>query len=464
MFLPQTYTSRRALLRHRVLRGGLILLPGNGEASMNYPDNTYRFRQDSTFLYYFGLNLPALAGLIDADTGEEWLFGDDLTMDDIIWTGPQPTIAELGEKAGISLTGPLSLLHEKLALAVKSNRRIHYLPPYRAETANAISSLLGVKRSAVADRASVELALAVVSQRDIKSDEEVERIEVSLEIAYKMHVTAMRMCREGVVEREIAGALEGISLQYGGGVSFPPIVTINGQTLHNHFYGNTLQRGKLLLIDAGAECTMGYASDLTRTIPVGGRFSQQQKDIYNLVLKANDRAFELSRPDVNYKEVHLAAVTTLAQGLIEMGLMRGDAEAAVEAGAMALFMPHGLGHMMGLDVHDMENIGEKYVGYDLEVERSKQLGVGSLRMGRRLKPGMVLTVEPGIYFIPAYIDKWREENRCAEFIDYGALDAYRDFGGIRIEDDMLITREGNRLLGARRAPVTVEEIESLVKN
>ena len=463
MFSAETYSRRRALLRERVTKGGLILLPGNGEVPANYPSNTYHFRQDSTFLYFFGLNHPDLVGALDADTGEEALYGDDLSMDDIIWTGPQPSVAELGGRVGIRHTFPLSRLAERITDAVRRGRRVHFLPPYRAENRLLIASLLGLTPGAVPDRVSVELALAVVSLRESKSAEEIEEIERACEIGYRMHTTAMRMCRPGVVEREIAGAIEGIAMQSGAGVSFASIVSQHGETLHNHCYDGVLEAGRLLLVDAGAETTMNYCSDFTRTFPVSGRFTERQKDIYNIVLAANDRAFELSKPGLRYQEIHLAAARVIVEGLKGLGLMRGDTDEAVAAGAHALFMPHGLGHQMGIDVHDMEDIGEKYVGYDLETERSTELGLSSLRMGRRLKPGFVMTVEPGIYFIPAYIEKWKHEGLNREFIDFEALRPYYDFGGIRIEDDILITPDGNRMLGKQRVPVTVGQIEEFMR-
>lgn len=462
MFAKETYIARRAELRKRVPSGGLILLPGNGQSPANYPNNCFHFRQDSTFLFFLGLPQPDLTAVLDVDAGTEALYGDDLTMDDIIWTGPQPTVAELAASVGVTVSHPLSKLAEHLGEAVRRGRRIHFLPPYRPATALQIGSLTGIEKSRVADHISVELALAVVSLRESKSDEEIEQIEHACQIGYQMHTTAMRMCRPGMTERQIAGAIEGIALAHGAGVSFTSIVSQHGETLHNHDYSGTLQEGRLLLVDAGAETPMHYCSDFTRTIPVSGRFTPRQRDIYQIVLAANTRGFELSKPGMLYKDIHLAAGEVIIDGLKSLGLMRGDTQAALAAGAYSLFMPHGLGHMMGLDVHDMENIGENYVGYDLETERSKQLGVSPLRMARRLKEGFVMTVEPGIYFIPALIEKWRREGTCKEFIDFGKMEPYLDFGGIRIEDDILITARGNRMLGEQRVPASVEEIEAFM--
>lgn len=463
MFPSSTYSERRALLSERVTRGGIILLPGNTGSPANYPNNEYRFRQDSTFLYFFGLNRSGLFGITDIDSGESTLYGDDPSVDDIIWSGPRPSLRESAAKAGITSTKPLSALREDLSLAIRKGRPVHFLPPYRAETKLSLGNLLGIKVSALQDRASVELALAVVSLRETKSEEEIAEIEKACEIGFRMHTEVMAMCRPGETERRIAGAIEGIALQYGAGVSFPSIVSQNGETLHNDSYRNTLEKGRLLLCDAGAETTMNYCSDITRTIPVSGKFTPKQKDIYNIVLAANDRTFGISAPDKSYRDIHLEACRIIVEGLKGLGLMKGDPQEAVAAGAHSLFMPHGLGHMMGLDVHDMENIGEKYVGYDLETERSAQLGVSSLRMGRRLRPGMVMTVEPGIYFIPALIAKWRAEGTNKAFINFTATEKYIGFGGIRIEDDLLVTETGNRLLGEKRVPVTTAEIEEFIK-
>lgn len=453
MFSKESYKQRRRELAQKLHGKGVALLLGNGEAPRNYPANAYHFRQDSTFRYFFGIELPDLAGIIDLDSGESTLFGNDLTMDDIIWTGPQPTIAELGAQVGITDTKPLSELAKAL-----HGRQVHFLPPYRGDNKLMLSSL-GLNPSEI----SVDLALAVVSLRDKKSEEEIKELEIASEIGYTMHTTAMRMCRAGVVEREIAGAIEGIALAMGAGTSFTSIVSQHGETLHNHSYNGVLTDGRLLLVDAGGESVSGYASDFTRTMPVSGRFSQRQADIYNIVLTANNHAFELSKPGMLYRDVHLAACRVIVEGLKAQGLMRGDVDEALAAGAHALFMPHGLGHMMGMDVHDMEDIGEKYVGYDAETLRGTDIGTAALRMGRRLQPGMVMTVEPGIYFIPALVAKWRREGLCDHFMVWSEVEKYIDFGGIRIEDDLLVTSTGNRMLGTRRIPVTVTEIEEFMR-
>lgn len=457
MFSKETYSGRRLTLCSKLRGKGLILLPGHTESPINYPNNAYRFRQNSSFLYYFGLNLPGLAGVIDTDSGEEILFGDDFTIDDIIWMGPQPSVAELAAEVGVTKTAPYARLAETIAEAVSRGRQVHILPPYRGETKMLIDSLF-----AGTLQPSDELIRAVVSMRESKSDEEIAQIEEACEIGWRMHTLAMQMCCPGAPEREIAGAIEGTAIQYGWGVSFHSIVSQHGETLHNHSHDGILQKGRLLLVDAGAEAVSNYCSDFTRTMPVGGRFTQKQKDIYDIVLAANNHAFGLAGPGMRFVDVHLASARILVGGLRSLGLITGNVDEAVDAGAHALFMPHGLGHQMGLDVHDMEDLGENYVGYDAETPRSTHPSVRHCRMARRLKPGMVVTVEPGIYFIPDYIAKWRAEGTCAGFINFQKLEEYYDFGGIRLEDDLLITAGGNRMLGSRRIPVTTEEVEEMM--
>lgn len=458
MFDKEVYSRRRKELRS-MINGGLILLPGNGESPANYPSNAYHFRQDSTFLYFFGLSHPDYVGVIDVDNDSDELYGDDCTIDDIIWMGPQPSLAEKGAGVGVTRTFRKSALKDRVEKAISQGRRVHFLPPYRGETVLLVSDLLGLKPGALGTYVSVELALAVVALREIKDSGEIAEIEKACGIGLRMHTMAMAMCREGVYEREIAGAIESVALQYGAGVSFHSIVSQHGETLHNHYHGDRLQNGRMLLVDAGAETEMNYCSDYTRTIPVSGKFTTKQKEIYEIVLAANARAFELASPNYMYRDIHVASARVLAEGLKSIGLMQGDMVEAVAVGAQALFMPHGLGHQMGLDVHDMENIGEKYVGYDEQTLRSSTPGLSSLRMGKQLKPGMVMTVEPGIYFIPALIDKWQSEGLGNGFINFGKVREYLDFGGIRIEDDILITDSGNRMLGAERPPVTTLEVE-----
>lgn len=463
MFSKETYMQRRNRLRERMTRGGLILLPGNAEAPANYPDNGYHFRQDSNFLYFFGLNKPDLIGLLDIDSGEDTLYGNDFSVDDIIWMGPQPTVRELAATVGVSRSAPLDAVRARITEALKQNRPVHFLPPYRGDTKLLMSDLLGVNPASLQNYMSVDLVIAVGNMREEKSAEELEELERGFEIGYRMHTTAMKLCAPGVVEREIAGAIEGVSMQYGAGVSFHSIVTQHGETLHNHSHDGVLESGRLLLVDAGAETVNNYCSDHTRTFPVNGKFTQQQRDLYNLVLAAHDHVLRIARP-MMYRDLHRAAYEVLAEGLIGMGLMRGNAQEAVAAGAMEMFMPHGLGHGMGLDVHDCEEFGERGLrDFYAVAARADEIDTCIIRKNWRLRPGTVLTDEPGLYFIPALMDKWEQEGRCAAFIDFEKLKAFRDFGGIRIEDDLVITPEGNRMLGSHRIPVTVEEIEAFMQ-
>lgn len=461
MFSASTYAARRATLRSKI-GGGLVLLPGNPLTPNNYPNNAYYFRQDSSFRYFFGLNVPAVAGVIDADSGEEALYGDDFTVEDIVWTGPQPTLRELGAGAGVAATFPMAELAGRLRKAIAQGRRIHFLPPYRGETKLQLAELLGIAPALLHDYKSVELMLAVAELRETKSAEEIGAMERAFAIGYEMHTTAMRMCRPGVVEREIAGAIEGIAKSKGQGVSFPSIVTQHGETLHNLCADGVLEEGRLLLCDAGAESVEGYCSDHTRTYPVGGRFTPRQRAMYEIVLAAHDRVARIVKPGMMYTEVHEAAYETLAEGLLAEGLLKGTAADAVASGALTMFMPHGLGHGLGMDVHDCEAMGERSFDFASIAGRAAESATCIYRAAWRLRPGTVLTDEPGLYFIPALIDKCRAEGRYAGIVDYDALEAYRDFGGIRIEDDLLVTDEGCRMLGDRRLPVTVEELEAVV--
>ena len=457
MFNTKVYTDRRNRLRKEI-KTGLVLILGNSEASFNYPANTYHFRQDSNFLYFFVLDHPNLAGIIDVDENKDYIFGNDVDMDDIIWMGPQPLIKERALKVGVENTAALNSLPEILKKAVIQGRNIHFLPPYRGETYIQLENLLNIPISHLKDKASVELIKGIVKLRSIKDEYEIKEIEDAVNIAYEMHTTAMKMAMPGVIEREIAGTIEGISLAKGGPVSFPIILSINGQTLHNHYHGNVLKLGRMMVTDAGTETTLHYSSDITRTVPVGGKFNQRQKDIYEIVLNANMNTIKATKPGITNKSLHLLAAKTIASGLKDIGLMKGDVNEAVNQGAHALFFPHGLGHMMGLDVHDMEGLGENYVGYDDETKRSEQFGTAFLRLGRRHQPGFVFTIEPGIYFIPALIEKWKKEKKFIEFINYDKVENYIDFGGIRIEDDILVTDTGYRVLG-KPIPKTISEIE-----
>ncbi len=460
MFKKEVYTERRNKLKKEV-KSGLVLIHGNAEASFNYPANTYHFRQDSNFLYFFGLDHPDLAGVLDIDNNKDYIFGNDVDMGDIIWMGPQPLMKDRAAKVGVENTAPFSQLGEFLNEAIKAGRKIHFSPPYRGEHLILLNQLLGLSTDRVKDYVSEELIKAIVKLRSVKDKYEIAEIEKAVDIAYEMHTTAMKMAMPGVVEREIAGTIEGISLAKGGPVSFPIILSINGQTLHNHYHGNTLVKGRMMITDAGAETTMHYASDITRTVPVGGKFNQRQKEIYEIVLAANMKAIDAIKPGIPYKEIHLLACKTITSGLKELGLMKGDINEAVKQGAHALFMPHGLGHMMGMDVHDMEGLGENYVGYNKNTKRSDQFGTAFLRLGRKLQPGFVLTVEPGIYFIPELFAQWKTEGKFTEFINYDKVETYLDFGGIRIEDDVLVTETGHRVLG-KPIPKTIAEVEEIM--
>lgn len=458
MFKKETYISRREQLRKDVGHG-LIVIQGNHEAPCNYPDNTYYFRQDSTFLYFFGLQREDLVGVLDCETGEDWLFANDYDIDDIIWTGPLPSVSELAASVGVRNSAPLAELQRCCNRAIAQGRRVHFLPPYRADNLMQMGSLLGLSNEAVKSYASMDLIKACVKQRSIKSEEEIAEIEKAIATAYNMHVGAMRMAMPGRYEYELAGFMEGCAWMANGPLSFPVIMTINGQTLHNHDHNHVLKTGRMLVMDAGCETSMNYCSDITRSVPVGGKFDERQKTIYEIVLAANLEALRVTRPGITYQEVHTAASRVLAQGYKDLGILRGDVDDIVAAGAHSLLMPHGLGHMMGLDVHDMENYGQINVGYDDETRPSEQFGLGSLRCGRRLQPGFVITDEPGCYFIPALIDKWRAEGTNKSFVNFDELEKWKDFGGIRIEDDVLVTDTGCRVLG-KPIPKTVAEIEA----
>jgi Xaa-Pro aminopeptidase len=459
MFKSEVYIKRREELREKI-KTGVALFIGNSEAPMNYPDNTYHFRQDSDFLYFFGLDLPGLTGFIDFDSGKNMIFGNDYEIDDIIWMGPQPTVRDLARKCGINDTAPMSKLEETIKDAISKKRKIHFLPPYRGETKMALGAMLKEDPCQMKTLASIDLIKAVISMRSIKEKVETDEIEKAVDIAYDMHVTAMKMCKQGVREQDIFGTIEGIALAGGGGTSFPIILSINGQTLHNHAHANILQKGRMMVTDAGAETILHYASDITRTTPVGGKFDQKQKEIYEIVLKANTEAIKATKPGLSNRDLHFMACKILATELKNLGLMKGDVDEAVAAGAHALFMPHGLGHMMGLDVHDMEALGENFIGYNDEIKRSEQFGTAFLRFALPYKPGHVFTVEPGCYFIPELIEKWKSEGKFTNFINYSKISNYMSIGGIRIEDNVLITEKGHKVLG-KPIPKTVKEVESI---
>ena len=459
MFEAQIYIERRKKLKEK-LGSGLLLFLGNNESPENYVANTYAFRQDSTFLYYFGLDLPGLSAIVDVDSNTSILYGTELSVDDVVWMGPQPGLAELAEKGGIDRSEEYSNLVNVLSDVLKNGRKIHFLPQYRAEQKLELSRLIGIQPNRINDYASKELIKAVVEQRSVKSDEEIKEIDAAVDIAYRMHTSAMKIIKPGITEKKIAGMIEGIALSLGAGLSFRPIVSINGEILHNPYHENEIREDSLLVIDSGAETDMHYASDITRTIPGGGKFTDKQRSIYEIVLSSQMNAIENVKPGITNKELHLIAAKTIVDGLSGLGIMHGNADEAVQVGAHALFFPHGLGHMMGLDVHDMEGLGEDFVGYDENIKRSDQFGLAYLRLAKELKPGYVFTIEPGIYFIPALIDQWKEENKFAEFINYERVEDYRNFGGIRIEDNILVTEDSYRILG-KPIPKTVDDIESL---
>lgn len=460
MFKKETYTRRRAQLQSTVSEG-IILLLGNVDVPWNCQHNVYHWRQDSSFLYYFGLDFQGLAGVIDVDQNTEILFGDDVSMDDIIWMGPQVPLAENAARVGCQKTAAKQDLFAYLQKAIAQKRKIHFLPPYRAENKIWLHDLLCIVPAKQAEASSIELVKAIIAQREIKDAEEIEELKKAWDIGCQMHLHAMKSCREGVWEQTIAGQMEGIALASGSGTSFPIILSQHGETLHNHNHDALLQKGKLMLVDAGAESLLHYASDFTRTSPVSGSFSAQQKAIYEIVLAANNKAASLIKPGVTYQSIHFEACKVLAKGLKEVGIMKGDVDEAVANGAHALFMPHGLGHMMGLDVHDMEDLNQHYVGYDEKIRPSTQFGAASLRLGKELKEGFVLTNEPGLYFIPALIDQWQAKGTNAEFINFEELKAYREFGGIRLEDDLLVTATGASYFG-ERLPIEVAEVEALI--
>lgn len=460
MFEQKIYIERRKTLKEK-FKTGLLLFLGNDEAPMNYSGNAYNFRQDSSFLYYFGLSLPNLVGIIDIDENKEYLFGYEYSVSDIVWMGKQPSLNQLANRIGVEISEPISNLKKFLQKKIKAGVKIHFLPLYRGEQKLKLAELLDENPFKINNKFSKKFVEAVIEQRSVKSSEEVAEIEYALEIAYQMHTTAMQMAKPGIVERDIVASMEGISRSLGNGFSFHPIVSKNGQTLHNHYHDNQLQQGDLLVCDAGAQSYRFYASDITRTIPVGGKFSSIQKDIYEIVLTAQKNAISSIKPGAKYVDVHLIASKIIAAGLIQLGIMKGNPTDAVKNGAHALFFPHGLGHMMGLDVHDMEGLGEELVGYDSKTKRSNQFGLAYLRFAKELQPGFVLTVEPGIYFIPELIDQWKAKKKLKNFINYDKLDSFKTFGGVRIEDNVIVTETGYKVLG-RPIPKEARDVEAMV--
>lgn len=462
MFGMQTYVDRRQALK-RLVGEGLILMLGNNDSPVNYPANAYKFRQDSSFLYFFGQKRDGLAGVIDVDNNAEYLIGDEIDIDDIVWYGSVDSVADMAARVGVAQTAPMSRLQELVDAARKSGRTIHFLPPYRHDTQIRLMDLLGIHPSKQREAASMKLIKAVVKLRSVKSAEEIEELERASEIGYQMHTTAMKLCRPGVTEQYIGGMLDGIAAAHGCMVSFQSIVSMHGEILHGYPGPRALEAGRLMLCDAGAETNNNYCSDHTRTTPVSGVFDARQKAIYQIVVDCHDLALGVAKPGVKWWDVHMDVCRLMTTRLKELGLMKGDVEEAVQAGAHALFLPHGLGHMMGMDVHDMEGLGQTNVGYDDEVRPSSQFGLASLRFARRLQEGFVVTDEPGLYFIPDLIDLWRAKGINAEFLNFDVIEAYKDFGGIRIEDDVLITKDGCRFLGEKRIPYHINEVEAFLE-
>ncbi|MBT2619400.1 aminopeptidase P family protein [Chryseobacterium sp. ISL-6] len=457
MFSAQTYQERRTALKAN-MGSGILLFLGNIENPVNFEHNPYYFRQDSTYLYYFGIQEPRIAAVIDIDENKTIIFGDELSIDDIVWLGRQETLKEKSIKSGVQETLPYTELSKYIQKAQASNRKVHYLPPYQSSNKILLGELLGIKIAEL--QPSVEMIKAIVKQRSVKEAQEIEQIEQAINVSNEMHLLAMRMVKPGVKEYEIANAIQYLAANKECQMSYPPIVTINGGILHNHYRLNTLKSGDLFLNDSGAETAMGYAGDLTRTFPVDTTFSTKQKEMYEVVLNAFENAQRLLKPGVKFKDIHLKASQYLVEGLIDLGLMKGNPEEAVKNNAHTLFFQCGLGHMMGLDVHDMEDLGEQYIGYTEEEPKDTQtFGLKSLRLGKALEPGFVVTVEPGIYMIPELIDIWQAENKNADFINYDKVNEYRNFGGVRVEDDFLITNDGYRLLGNGLIK-TVAEIEN----
>ena len=460
MFSKETYIRRRAELK-KLVGEGVIVLFGNNESPANYPANGYTpFRQDSTFLYYFGQHRDGLVGVIDIDNDEEWLIGDDIDVEDIVWMGYTPSVADLAAEVGVSKTAPMAKLSS--LLSPLSSEKIHFLPPYRHDTKIQLFDLTGIHPSKQKEAASLKLIKAVVKMRATKSAEEIAYIEAACDVGYVMHITAQMLIKPGVTERFVAGQVDGIARSLAQGNSFGTIFSQHGEIMHGAPSDAELEDGRLVLCDAGCELN-DYCSDHTRTMPVNGRFTQRQKEIYSIVEECHDYVLEVAKPGVKYQDVHFAVCRTMTERLKELGLMKGDTEEAVRAGAHAMFLPHGLGHMMGMDVHDMEGLGQIYVGFDDETRPNlEQFGTNCLRMGRRLEPGFVVTDEPGIYFIPHLIDLWRKEQHCAEFLNFDKLEEYKDFGGIRIEDDLLVTEDGCRFLGQKRIPYHPAELEEFM--
>ncbi len=463
MFSKETYQRRRAQLK-QLTGHGVIILFGNNESPCNYPANAYYpFRQDSSFLYYFGQKRDGLVGVIDVDNDTDTLLGDDIDIEDIVWYGAVDSVADMAAQSGVANSAPMRALQAVCYEALQQKRTIHFLPPYRHDTMIQIHDLLGIHPSQQRAAASLTLIHAVVKMRSTKEPQEIVELERAQRIGYEMHTTAMRTARAGLSEKYVGGIIDGVANSFGAKVSFATIFTQHGEIMHGIPTNDLLEDGRLALCDCGGETQEHYCSDHTRTFPVSGKFTQRQREIYSIVEDCHDYVLEVARPGVKYMDVHFAVCRMMTDRLKALGLMKGDTEEAVKAGAHALFLPHGLGHMMGMDVHDMEGLGQIYVGFDEETRPNlEQFGTNCLRMGRRLEEGFVVTDEPGIYFIPALIDNWRKSGHCAEFLNFDLLETYKDFGGIRIEDDVLITKDGCRFIGEKRIPYHPKDVEDFM--
>ena len=466
MFSKEVYARRRQTLVAKMAdsaaegKRGIALFIGNAEAPAQYKDNCYKFRQDSTWLYFFGIDQPLYAAIIDLDNGNETIFANDVEIGDIIWMGPQPSVASVAASVGVKKSAPYTDLNAAVAKVLAEGRPVHFVKPSRYYNTMKIASLLGCGTDEVAGRFSLALTKAIISMRLVKEDCEIAVLDDAADLGYEMHSVARDSIRTGILEQEVVGKMEAVTLSKGWGVSFATILTQHGETLHNHLHDKIIEPGKLMVIDAGAESNVHYASDFTRTYPTSGKFTAKQREIYQIVCDCNEFAFSMTRPGISYREVHLKTMHLMLEELRALDIVRGDVQDMVEAGIAGLFMPHGLGHNMGLDVHDMEDYGENYVGYDDDQSRSPQLGLGSLRMARKLVPGNVITDEPGIYFIPALIEKWKSEKTDQGFVNYQKLESYYDFGGIRLEDDVLVTADGARRLGKERLPISPDDVEA----
>ena len=454
MFSKEIYINRRAeLLRRMSGQGGIAIFPGNADAPANYRGNDYKFRQESTFLYFWGIDQPFYAAVLDLDTGGETIFADDVDIDDIVWMGPQPSVRSIAESVGVGersgaaageVSAPYAGFADYVKKAVAQGRKVHFLPQSRYYNCLLLSSLLNIdaeelnRRLPASKVASEPLARAVIGMRLVKQECEIEEIDKSCDLGIRMHTAAREGCVPGVLEQSIVGRMDGITLSEGWGVSFTTILSQNGET-HS-------------------------ASDFTRTYPCSGKFTTKQREIYDIVHQCNEFAFSMVRPGISYREVHIATVTRMLEGLKSLGIVNGDPAQMAADGIGGLFMPHGLGHNMGIDVHDMEDIGENLVGYDDDQKREGGIGLANLRMARRLVPGNVVTDEPGIYFIPDLIAQWKRDSLDGGRVNYALLEReYLDFGGIRLEDDVLVTAEGARRLGSSRLPIASSDIEELMK-